>query len=130
MREILNQTIHNYSQQENERGSRARRLEVRKAKRPLRSHEGERNMDGLHRLATGGCIRFAVKQMKAKFSELLTIKEAAAILGVSQMTLRRWDESGKFRARRHPLNGYRLYDRARVMKLRDRILGVIRGTAA
>jgi len=55
--------------------------------------------------------------------KIITIKEAAKILGVSEMTLRRWDQSGKFRARRHPLNDYRLYARADVLKLRRRILG-------
>jgi excisionase family DNA binding protein len=67
---------------------------------------------------------------KATDIAIITIKEAAAILGVSEMTLRRWDAAGKFRARRHPVNGYRLYDRARVMKLRGRILGLARGKAA
>ncbi len=71
-----------------------------------------------------GCIRFAVPtRTTANGGRLLTIKAAAEILGVSEMTLRRWDESGKFRARRHPLNGYRLYARADVMKLRKRIFG-------
>jgi DNA-binding transcriptional MerR regulator len=56
-----------------------------------------------------------------KAPEVLTIKEAAEILGVSEMPLRRWDGSGKFRARRHPINYYRLYRLAAVMKLRKRI---------
>lgn len=58
-----------------------------------------------------------------KLADVLTIKAAAAILGVCEMTLRRWDESGRFRARRHPINGYRLYRRADVMKLRRQIVG-------
>jgi DNA-binding transcriptional MerR regulator len=66
----------------------------------------------------------------AKPSRVLTIKGAAEIIGVSEMTLRRWDDSGKFRARRHPVNGYRLYDRARVLSLRKRIMGSGRGAAA
>ena len=37
------------------------------------------------------------------------IKEAAEILGVSPLTLRNWDKSGKFRAQRHPMNNYRVY---------------------
>lgn len=53
--------------------------------------------------------------------ELLTIKDAAALLGVCEMTLRRWDAAGKFRARRHPINGYRIYRRTDVMRLRKRI---------
>ena len=59
--------------------------------------------------------------------DLLTIREAADLLGVSLPTLRRWDESGKFEARRHPINGYRLYAKADVLKLRKKI---IEGTAA
>lgn len=38
-----------------------------------------------------------------------SIKEAAEILGVSALTLRNWDKSGKFRAQRHPMNNYRVY---------------------
>ncbi len=55
-------------------------------------------------------------------SDLLTIREAAILLGVSLPTLRRWDESGKFRARRHPINGYRMYARREVLRLRDQIV--------
>lgn len=39
----------------------------------------------------------------------MTVKDAAAFLGVSEATLRRWDRAGKLRARRHPMNAYRLY---------------------
>jgi excisionase family DNA binding protein len=53
--------------------------------------------------------------------EPLTISEAAELLRVSLPTLRRWDETGKFRARRHPINGYRLYARDDVLKLRKLI---------
>ncbi len=38
-----------------------------------------------------------------------SIKEAAKILGVSPLTLRNWDKSGKFPAHRHPMNNYRVY---------------------
>ena len=38
-----------------------------------------------------------------------SIKEAAEILGVSALTLRNWDKSGKFKAQRHPMNNYRVY---------------------
>jgi excisionase family DNA binding protein len=55
--------------------------------------------------------------------EIITIKEAARLLGVSEPTLRRWDELGKFVARRHPMNGYRLYDRAKVLAMRKKIFG-------
>lgn len=54
-------------------------------------------------------------------SPLLTIAQTATMLGVSAATLRRWDASGKFKARRHPLNGYRLYPRAEVIRLKRAI---------
>lgn len=38
-----------------------------------------------------------------------SIKEAAEILGVSPLTMRNWDKSGKFKASRHPMNNYRVY---------------------
>jgi MerR family transcriptional regulator, copper efflux regulator len=38
-----------------------------------------------------------------------SIKEAAEILGVSPLTLRNWDKSGRFPAQRHPMNNYRVY---------------------
>jgi MerR family transcriptional regulator, copper efflux regulator len=41
----------------------------------------------------------------------LTVKEAAAFLGVSPSTLRNWDRAGRLTAMRHPINGYRLYER-------------------
>lgn len=59
-------------------------------------------------------------------SELLTIKDAAALLGVSEMTMRRGDRSGKFRARRHPLNGYRLYPFPALLRLRKEIGGTVK----
>ena len=51
----------------------------------------------------------------------VTIKDAAVLLGVSEMTLRRWDAAGKFKARRHPINGYRLYPRDQLVRLRKQI---------
>ena len=42
---------------------------------------------------------------------LLTVGEAAELLGVSASTIRNWDRSGKLKAIRHPVNNYRLYDR-------------------
>lgn len=42
-------------------------------------------------------------------NKFITIKEAAAIIGVSALTLRNWDKSGKFKALRHPINNYRVY---------------------
>lgn len=44
--------------------------------------------------------------------QYVRIKEAAAFLGVSPMTLRNWDQSGKLVSTRNPMNGYRLYKQA------------------
>jgi excisionase family DNA binding protein len=54
--------------------------------------------------------------------DFITIAEAAKLLGVSEPTLRRWDGIGKFKARRHPINAYRMYLRDDVMRLRKRIV--------
>lgn len=42
-------------------------------------------------------------------TKLITIRKAAEILGVTPLTLRNWDNSGKFQASRHPINNYRVY---------------------
>ena len=39
----------------------------------------------------------------------LTIKEVSKALGVTPLTLRNWDKSGKLRAYRNPINNYRIY---------------------
>jgi DNA-binding transcriptional MerR regulator len=41
--------------------------------------------------------------------EYLTVKAAAAFLGVCPSTLRNWDRAGKLKPHRHPMNRYRLY---------------------
>lgn len=43
--------------------------------------------------------------------DYLTVKDAAALLGVTPITLRRWDRKGKLKSTRHPINRYRLYRR-------------------
>jgi DNA-binding transcriptional MerR regulator len=53
--------------------------------------------------------------------KLLTIKQAAEILGVAEVTLLRWDSAGKFRAKRYPMSNYRLYAEKDDIRLRDRI---------
>ena len=53
----------------------------------------------------------------------VTIKEAAEYLGVSEVTLRRWDDAGKFTATRHPINGYRLYRVKELERLKRTIDG-------
>lgn len=47
-------------------------------------------------------------------NEFLTIKQVSKILGVTPLTLRNWDRSGKFEASRHPINNYRVYKRSDV----------------
>ncbi|HEY9583414.1 MAG TPA: helix-turn-helix domain-containing protein [Candidatus Paceibacterota bacterium] len=42
-------------------------------------------------------------------NKFITIKKAAEILGVSELTLRNWDNNGKFPAGRHPISNYRMY---------------------
>lgn len=39
----------------------------------------------------------------------LTIKEVSKLLGVTPLTLRNWDKSGKLKAYRNPINNYRVY---------------------
>lgn len=59
----------------------------------------------------------------AKQSKHFTIAEAAGLLGVSISTLRNWDRQGKLTPRRHPINGYRIYDRAEIVRLKQQIEG-------
>ena len=53
--------------------------------------------------------------------EYMTIKEAAAYLGVAPNTLRNWGASGKLKERRHPMNDYRLYTKAELDRLVKRV---------
>ena len=55
--------------------------------------------------------------MNEQEKKLLTVKEAAKILGVTPLTLRNWDKSGKLYAGRHPFNNYRVYQREDIEKL-------------
>lgn len=63
-----------------------------------------------------------MRKAKTPTKHVLLIAEAAEVLGVSQVTLRRWDASGRFPARRHPINGYRLFEAEAVLRLRDEIV--------
>ena len=47
----------------------------------------------------------------------LSISQAAEILDISTETLRRWDNSGKFKSSRHPINNYRVYSEGQVNNL-------------
>lgn len=53
--------------------------------------------------------------------EMVTIAQAALILGVSPQTLRRWDRLGKLPAKRHPINGYRIYSRNKLVEWAERL---------
>ena len=55
--------------------------------------------------------------------DFITVKEAAELLGVAPLTLRRWDNNGKLTSRRHPINRYRLYDRKVLVELLKEING-------
>lgn len=67
-----------------------------------------------------------VRKVKTPSKPVLLIAEAAEVLDVAQVTLRRWDASGRFPARRHPINGYRLYNTDAVLQLRDEIFSGLR----
>ncbi len=54
-------------------------------------------------------------------SELLRIQEAAKFLKVTSQTLRNWDNQGKLKPHRHPMNNYRLYKKSELLKLLKRI---------
>lgn len=45
------------------------------------------------------------------------ISEAADLLDVNPETLRRWDNSGKFKCTRHPINNYRVYTEHQIISL-------------
>ena len=49
--------------------------------------------------------------------KIITVKEAADMLGVTPLTLRNWDKRGKLKALRHPMNNYRVYSRESIEKL-------------
>jgi len=52
-----------------------------------------------------------------RLAEYVQVKEAAALLGVAENTLRNWERSGKIGVYRHPINNYRLYKRADIAAL-------------
>ena len=56
-------------------------------------------------------------QKNPSFTSYLTVSEAAEFLGVSSSTLRNWDRHGKLSPRRHPINGYRLYEKSELERL-------------
>lgn len=52
---------------------------------------------------------------------LVTLAEAATLLGVSKATLRNWDKSGRLSAARHPVNGYRQFHLSELTRLQQQI---------
>ena len=50
-------------------------------------------------------------------AKLISIKEASSMLGVTPLTLRNWDKSGKLVPLRHPINNYRVYKRQDIENL-------------
>jgi hypothetical protein len=61
----------------------------------------------------------------ASLENYVRVGEAASIFGVTTKTLRNWDRSGKLQARRHPVNGYRIYLREELEALLNRSTGRI-----
>ncbi len=56
--------------------------------------------------------------------ELITISDAAEILGISVDTLRRWDKSGKLSPVKTSDAGYRLYDRLQIELFLNNLFGL------
>lgn len=56
-----------------------------------------------------------------RLPDYVQVKEAAALLGVAQSTLRNWERAGKITVYRHPINGYRLYKKVDLQRLLDAI---------
>jgi len=54
-------------------------------------------------------------------NKYITIKDASHILGMSKITLRNWDKSGKLKAHRHPFNNYRVYKMEDIDKVLEMI---------
>ena len=55
--------------------------------------------------------------MKTKDDEYVRVKQAAAMLGLSPNTVRKWGALGKIPEFRHPVNTYRLYRLSDLEKL-------------
>ena len=51
----------------------------------------------------------------------LSLREVSKILGVTPLTLRNWDKSGRLSAYRNPINNYRMYRYADVADLVSQI---------
>ena len=56
-----------------------------------------------------------------KLDDYMTIRQAAAFLGVSPNTLRNWGAGGKIPVHRNPMNGYRLFKIEDLERLLDEV---------
>ena len=56
-----------------------------------------------------------------KFNDYLRIKAAAQLLGVTENTLRNWENKQKMKVYRHPQNRHRLYDKDDLEQLLSQI---------
>lgn len=54
-------------------------------------------------------MKYSTNIKKLAIKKYFTVGEVAYILGVTPLTLRNWDNAGKLRARRNPINNYRIY---------------------
>ena len=54
-------------------------------------------------------------------SNKVTVAVAARTLNVAPNTVRAWADKGALRCRRHPINGYRLFDVRSLKALKKRI---------
>lgn len=54
---------------------------------------------------------------KVQNTTYLTVNDVAKLLGISTHTVRLWTKKGVLKAKRHPINRYRLYQEQDVMKL-------------
>jgi DNA (cytosine-5)-methyltransferase 1 len=52
--------------------------------------------------------------------QYLTVKDAAAFVGVTANTIRNWGREAKIPEYRHPVNNYRLYKRGDLQALLDK----------
>jgi DNA (cytosine-5)-methyltransferase 1 len=68
-----------------------------------------------------GITRCIKERFMMRREGFLTVKEAAQLLGVCTNTLRSWGNSGKITEFRHPVNNYRLYKKAVLERLLQRL---------
>ena len=52
-------------------------------------------------------------------NNLLTVGEAAELLGVTKTTLRNWDKAKKLIPKRHPMNDYREYEMCKLKAVKE-----------